>query len=76
MPEASLDSIVVGEVLEQENPYSNVEERGRVRSGSAFFYDWAFPFLLVDIPSHSVKIPSEIRSPIPLPGRKVIVRRF
>ena len=31
-------------------------------AGSAFFYDWAIPFLLVDIPSHLVKIPSEISS--------------
>jgi hypothetical protein len=31
-------------------------------AGSAFFYDWAIPFLLVDIPSHFVKIPSELSS--------------
>jgi hypothetical protein len=30
-------------------------------------YSWGFFFLLVDITSHSDIIPSEIRSPIPLP---------
>jgi hypothetical protein len=29
--------VKVGEVLEQENPYSIVKERGRVRNGSALF---------------------------------------
>jgi len=38
---------LVGEVAEQENPYS---ER-HAQHGIALFYDWAIPFLPVDIPS-------------------------